>query len=295
MRLITSADLDGVVCAAIILDVEDVSEVIFAHPRDIEENLVEVQPGDIIASLPYHSNASLWFDQSRDLDQEVIFPKDIPGKIGKAPSIARLVFEYYQSEKLKKYQEVLSETDRLDSADLTFEDVLNPYGWILLGFLLDPRTGFSDYRETSLTVIDAIRAGNTIDEILASPAVKGHIKQYYRDEVEFKKVLMRCTICEKNVSITDFRGVERIPIGNRFIIFTFFPNCNVNIRLFRAENPALVVISAGKSLFYGHHPMNLGKLMKEFEGGGQEGAGACQVEKERADQVLRKIVDRLKI
>ena len=45
------------------------------------------------------------------------------------------------------YDELLRETDRLDSAQLEPDDVTDPKGWILVGYTLDPRTGMARYRD----------------------------------------------------------------------------------------------------------------------------------------------------
>ena len=60
----------------------------------------------------------------------------------------------------------------MDSGNLTVEEVLNPKGWILIGFLMDPRTGLGRWREFTISnyqliekLIDACRTMTT-EEIL---------------------------------------------------------------------------------------------------------------------------------
>ena len=42
---------------------------------------------------------------------------------------------------------MLEYVDRVDSGQLTREEILEPRDWILLGFIMDPRTGLGRFRE----------------------------------------------------------------------------------------------------------------------------------------------------
>ena len=62
MRLITRGDVDGLACAVFITTMEKVESIKFAHPKDMQDGLIEVTPNDIICNLPYHPNCNMWFD-----------------------------------------------------------------------------------------------------------------------------------------------------------------------------------------------------------------------------------------
>jgi hypothetical protein len=42
---------------------------------------------------------------------------------------------------------LLESVDKSDSAQLTIDEVLNPDGWILLSYVMDPRTGLAYHRD----------------------------------------------------------------------------------------------------------------------------------------------------
>ncbi|MDP8209103.1 MAG: hypothetical protein P9L92_20740 [Candidatus Electryonea clarkiae] len=294
MRLLTRADLDGVVCAAMIMEHEDVSEIVFTHPKDMQDGLIEVQKGDGISNLPFHPNAGLWFDHHDKAEEVEEMPEGVRGRVDVAKSAARLVYEYYAAQDLHKYEDMLEETDRLDSATLTMEDVLDPGGWILLGYTLDPRTGLGGFRDYSMEVIEAIKEGKTIDEILEMPSVQGRVNRYFADGEIFKKALMECTTEDGNVSITDFRPLDKTPTGNRFLVFALFPDSDVNVRIYRHRDASKIMVAAGKSIFIRTHPGHIGKLMADYEGGGLRGAGTCPVNASTAEQSIQEIVNKLK-
>ncbi len=105
MRLFTRADLDGIASVAMIMDMEDVEDLIFAHPKDMQDGLLEVQVGDGITNLPFHPNARLWFDHNPAEGEENNLPEGVEGKVADALSSARLIYEYYNSPELEKYRE----------------------------------------------------------------------------------------------------------------------------------------------------------------------------------------------
>lgn len=51
-RLVTRADFDGVVCGSLLMERELVKEVVFAHPREIQQGTFDISGNDIIANLP---------------------------------------------------------------------------------------------------------------------------------------------------------------------------------------------------------------------------------------------------
>jgi len=54
MRLITRGDADGLACAVFVTIMEKIDSIIFAHPKDMQDGIVDVRKGDIICNLPYY-------------------------------------------------------------------------------------------------------------------------------------------------------------------------------------------------------------------------------------------------
>ena len=61
-RLLTRADFDGVVCAALLRERGLVDRVEFVDPRAMQHGEVAVSAGDITANLPYVPGVHLGFD-----------------------------------------------------------------------------------------------------------------------------------------------------------------------------------------------------------------------------------------
>ncbi len=292
MRLITKANLDGVASAVLITSVESVEKIVFADPKDIEDGSFEVQRGDIIANLPFHPNATTWFDNHGGimLDQGA----GVKGKSGVADSTARLVYDYYNNPRLDRFAEMLNENDRIDRADVSIKDVLNPDGWVLLSYTLDPFMGLEAFHNYANEIIVAIKQGSSIDQILKMTDVQGRIGMYNRDIDDFKAELQEITRLDDKVIITDFRNTEFLPAGNRFIAFALYPEGNVHIRIRNLEEKSKVRIRIGKSVFTRSCDVHIGNLAEEYGGGGLEGAGGCLLDPDKAEQQIADIIGKLK-
>jgi hypothetical protein len=158
MRLVTRGDLDGVTAAVLLSVMERVDELELIHPQDITDGRFEVRDGDIMANLPYHPQARLWFDHHELTRSNLAPPRDFAGRHRIAPSVARVIFEYYGAQRLGRFEHLVDETDRFDAARLTREEVLNPTGVILLGFTIDSRTGLGRFKEYFQHLVEWLKA-----------------------------------------------------------------------------------------------------------------------------------------
>jgi hypothetical protein len=293
MRLVTRADLDGLTSAVLITEMEPIDSIELIHPQDLTDKKFEILKGDILANLPYHPNAGKWFDHHLLTESNLKPPDKFDGAYRHAPSTARIVEEYYKSPKLKKYDALIHETDRMDSANLTLEDVLDPKGYILLGYTIDPRTGLGGFKDYFMLLLDALK-NKTIDEILAMPEVQQRVNQMRNEWLIFKRLTLENSRIDGNVVLTDFRHIEKIPIGNRFLVYTLFPDANVSVRVHWGPQRQFVAAVVGHSIFNRTCKVNIGKLMSDFGGGGHVGAGAAPLKADTADADIEEIIRRLK-
>ncbi len=293
MRLVTRGDLDGLVSAVLITTMEDVASLALIHPQDITDNKFEVKEGDILANLPYHPNCAMWFDHHELTDSNRKPPPVFKGKHAILPSVARVVYEYYQSEKLKRFEPLIAETDRFDSAQLTIEDISDPRGAILLGFTIDPRTGFGLDGTFFVTLVDLLKAFD-IEAVLQTAEVARRVKTYLENDFKFLQVLNDNSKIDNNVIITDFRNAFDVPIGNRFLVYTLYPQCNVSVRIQWGPRKKFVAATIGHSILNRTCKTDIGRLCSDFGGGGHRGAGACTLDPASADDKLKEIIQRLK-
>jgi hypothetical protein len=295
MRLVTRGDLDGLTSAVIITVCEPIDDVVLVHPQDITDKKFAVTSQDILANLPYAPGCGKWFDHHLLTQSNERPPEKFEGRYGLAPSAARVVFEYYLEKHpdLVRFEPLLLETDRLDAAQLNIDDVLDPQGYILLGYTLDPRTGLGAYTEYFNRLLGWLRE-RPIEDILAEPEVSERVSQMREQDLRFRAETISHSKRDGNVVITDFRGMSPLPVGNRFIVYTLFPQANISLRLHAGPRPDVFAAAVGHSIFNRTSRTNVGELMSKYGGGGHKGAGTCLLAKDRADELIAELVATMK-
>ncbi|HEV2124474.1 MAG TPA: exopolyphosphatase [Chloroflexota bacterium] len=292
MRLVTRGDLDGLTCALLLQEVEPIEEVALVHPKDVQDGKVDITSNDILANLPYDPRAGMWFDHHSS-ESEAAGPSGFKGAYAIAPSAARVIANHYDSPKFARYEELLAETDRLDAAQLTIEDVQDPKGWILLGYTIDPRTGLGGFRDYFQKLMRLCRE-QTIDEVLQEEEVAERVRRVKTEQQAFVQHLMEVSKLDGNVIVMDVRGMRGLPSGNRFLVYTLFPEANVSLRIADGLAGKFYTVQVGHSIFNRTCKTNVGELMHKHGGGGHRGAGTCQPTVDVADAVIADILETLK-
>ncbi|MDP6350997.1 MAG: exopolyphosphatase [Alphaproteobacteria bacterium] len=302
-RLITRRDLDGLVCAMLLKELDLVEDIVFVHPKDVQDGKVEVTANDITANVPYVPGAHLAFDHHysemlRNVGTEDPHYINIPN----APSAARVIYDYYGGRERfpKMGQDLMASVDRADAAKFTKPQVLNESGWDLLSFILDPRTGLERFANFAIPhddfvvqLIDYCR-GHTIDEIMALPAVEERVELYRAQRQQAEHQIKTCATVHNKVVVIDFRDQDTIYCANRFLVYAMFPTCNLSIHALRGPNPDTIVFAIGKSIFNRSSRIDIDQLTLSYGGGGHEAVGTCQVPTDQAERVLGELIERIR-
>ena len=301
-RLVTRSDFDGLVCAVLFKELGIIDDIKFVHPKDMQDGKIEITDRDITTNLPYVPGAHLAFDHHTS---EALRNVGVNGDHyiidSEAPSAARVVYEYYGGAATfpNIAPELMVAVDKADSARYSVEEVLNPRQWTLLNFLMDSRTGLGRFRSFRISnynlmmqLIDYCR-NHTIEEILALPDVEERVGLYFEQETKFKQQLLRCSQVYNNLVVLDLREEEAIHVGNRFMLYALFPNCNISIHAIWGRQQQNTVFAVGKSIFKRTSRTNIGDLMLEFGGGGHINAGTCQVDNPLAQPTLSTLIQRI--
>ncbi len=299
MNLITRSDFDGLTCAVFLREVEIIETITFAHPKDVQDGVIPVTKNDILTNMPYHPNCGMWFDHHSSEDDRNDIPPVFEGRFEIAPSCARVVYNHYKSHRFSKYDYLLNQVDKIDAAQLTVSDVTDPKGYVLLSYIMDPRTGMGRYHDYGISnknlmhkMIDLL-ASHTVEEILAMYDIKQRVKRYFEQEKEFKDMLVKTSRVDKNVVITDNRGMKEAPTGNRFLIYTLFPETNISVRILDGKQ-GKISAAIGHSIFNRASKTDVGVLCAKFGGGGHRGAGTAQFDAKDADAKIREMVEQMK-
>lgn len=300
-RLVTRSDFDGLACAVLFKNMDVIDDILFVHPKDMQDGKVEVTDRDITTNLPYVQGVHLAFDHhlSETIRNQEIKENHIIDP--NAASATRVVYNYFGGkEKFPSIsEEMIAAVDKADSAQFYMEDVLDPKGWELLSFLMDARTGlgrFRDFRVSNyslmMQLIDYCK-DHTIEEILQLPDVKERVELYFEQEELFKQQLQRCASVHQHLVVLDLRPESIIHVGNRFMIYTLFPECSISMHVMWGLKQQNTVFTVGKSIFNKTSDLNIGELMLQYGGGGHANAGTCQIANDQADVVLQELIGKV--
>lgn len=301
-RLITRSDMDGLVCGILLKELDIIDDVMFAHPKDMQDGLIEVGPNDITTNLPYIENAYLAFDHHASESERVSGNPENHIIDINAPSAARVVYEYFGAEKAfpRVSEEMMIAVDKADSADFTKEEILSPEGWVLLSFIMDARTGLGRFRDFNISnyqlmmkLIDFCRDHNSIEDILALPDVKERVDLYYDHQLKCREQIEKCATVHKNLVVLDLRKEDTIWAGNRFVIYALYPQCNISIHILWGKNKQNTVFATGKSILDRSSKTNVGALMLGYGGGGHNAAGTCQISNMKSEETLQELIKRI--
>ncbi|MDR3052126.1 MAG: exopolyphosphatase [Oscillospiraceae bacterium] len=300
MRLVTRSDFDGLACGALLKTLGIIDTWKFVHPKDMQDGLIEVTDQDVLTNVPYVPGCGMWFDHHTSEMERVGRDRLCPGECRPALSAARVIYDYYDGEKkLPHFRPMIEAVDRVDSGLLTVEEVLRPTGWVLLGFIMDPRTGlgrFRDFRISNLELMVSLLdwcALHTIDEILLMPDVQERVEMYFQQDALFRRMILDHAAVRGSVIVVDLRDVNPIYTGNRFLLYSLFPEQNVSVWVVDGRMKQNCSIAVGRSIINRGSKVDIGSLMLRYGGGGHVMVGTCQVEYNKASQAIEEIVSAL--
>ncbi len=290
MRIITRADFDSVVCAVLLYEALGIKKAIkWVEPHEIQKQQVQIKAGDIIANLPYHENCSLWFDHhfSNRID------KEFKGLFRIAPSAAGLVYEYYQDVLNRDFSELVAQADKIDAAALSLDEIRHPenYPYILLSMTVSSQIKNDEAYWNHLV---SLLRKQKIQAVMKDPQVREICRRVIAENKIYRKLLQEYTRTTGPVSITDFRSFDIPPSGNRFLVYSLFPETIVNIKIRHdIQDKETVIVNVGHNFLHPGCRVNIGALLSRFEGGGHKSVGACSFAAHKTNGYLPQIISLL--
>jgi len=300
MRLITRSDFDGLACGALLKEAGIIDHWKFVHPKDLQDGLVEVTEEDCLANVPYVEGCGLWFDHHSSEHERLELQGKYKGESRITPSCARIIYEYYGGrDRFPQFDEMMEAVDKVDSGQLTIDDIQNPVSWVLIGFLMDPRTGLGRWRQFTISnyqlmekLIDACRTMST-EEILNLSDIRERIDVYNEQTEKFKEMVSAYSYTKGNVLVTDLRNVDPIYSCNRFMVYSMYPEQNISAWIVSGKGGQGCSAAVGYSILNRTSNVDVGSLMLKYQGGGHRNVGTCQFSDENMEAELPKMLEDL--
>ncbi len=301
-RLVTRSDFDGLVCAVLLKELDMIDDVEFVHPKDMQDGKVDISGRDITTNLPYVAGCHMAFDHhSSESERAASGQADNHIIDDTAESAARVVYRHYGGP--QRFAAIdpgmMDAVDQCDAAQFNEQDILKPQDWVLLNFLMDPRTGLGRFRDFTVSnrdlmmqLIDYCRA-HSIDDILALPDVQERVELYHQQAAKAISQIQRCATQHENLVVLDLRHEQTIYVTNRFVIYALFPQCNVSMHVLWGLKQQNTVFAMGKSILDRSCSVDIGALALKYDGGGHANAGTCQIVNDQCDRVQTELIAQL--
>lgn len=301
MRLLTRSDFDGLACAVFLKEAGVIDHWKFVHPKDLQDGLIEVTQDDCLANVPFVEGCGLWFDHHSSEEERNAYKGKYKGESRYSPSCAHIIYDYYGGrERFPRYDDLLEAVDKVDSANLTFEEVLHPNDWILLGFIMDPRTGlgrFRNFRISNYALMEEMInwcSTMNIHEIMAEADVRERIELYWDQTEKFIDMVKQHTTVQNKIIISDLRGIDPIYTGNRFLIYGLYPDANISVWIVNGKGGKGCSAAVGYSIMNRTCTIDVGALMLKYGGGGHRVVGTCQFSDDTMEEKLEQLLSDMK-
>jgi len=296
-RVVTNSDLDAITSCVLLRCVEPIGAVKFIDLDEIRRGW-KAEPTDIAVNIPHIEGCGMWFDHH---DSNVI---DIPfvGRHEHAPSAAHVVYNYYAAQgrasAFSRHEELLRETDKVDSAAFTKEDILNPRRYVLISHLISSQPELDGTVEENHLLIHLF-GGGPAEEVLAHPVFQHRAREFLEDLEASKQAIRRNMRRDGNLLIMDHRPLDektRDLSNNKFLPYVLFEGGDILIRI-KPMEPERTILTVGFNIFSSDDRLrsHIGNFLKQFGGGGHPKAGGCSVPPGRVDEVVGNIIAALKI
>ena len=99
---------------------------------------------------------------------------------------------------------------------------------------------------------------------------------YFDQTDKFLDMVKNFSVVEGNVIISDLRNVDPIYAGNRFMLYSMYPEQNISAWIVNGRGGLGCSVAVGYSIINRSCTIDVGSLMLKYGGGGHKKVGTCQ-------------------
>ena len=101
------------------------------------------------------------------------------------------------------------------------------------------------------------------------------------------------SIVNGNIVVSDLRDVDPIYAGNRFLIYSMYPEQNISVWIVNGRGGLGCSVAVGYSIINRSCTIDVGSLMLKYGGGGHKKVGTCQFSNETMRENMPKLLKEL--
>ncbi|MDZ7725063.1 MAG: hypothetical protein U5R06_20170 [candidate division KSB1 bacterium] len=304
-RIITHADFDGVVCAALCSKATGINYIMFTQPRLVAEARISITKDDIVCDLPYPLECGLWFDHHEgnleELKYRNIDPSEIKGEFALEESCARVVFNYYQDMDFPDfYAGIVDEADMIDAFNYhSIEDWRRTTPGKILDSTIKLKEESADIKWEFLRNLVRQLRDRPIDKVANMPSVQKRYRIYKNEEERMLKEIKQDAVflekdIERNLIILDTTQHNHRPNILKHLAYLVYPDALAVLQIsnlyehMTKTNHLSFSMSLSLNMTDNNHNKNVGDIMRTLNlGGGHPGAGAGTIHCSSKDEMLK--------
>ncbi len=238
-RLVTRSDFDGLVCAMLLKELGMVSDILFVHPKDVQDGVIDIGPDDILTNLPYDPRAHLVFDHHASEIARNGIPAANHVIVPDAPSAARVVYEYYGGEaQLHSVPaELMQAVDQADARAAPGRHS-GSAGLDAAQFPDGRRTGLGRFRTFRVELPAHDGSDRQLRGCRPTSAGRFPTSRNASSSTATKTNWRRRSAARDGhgkLVVLDLRERGTIQPGNRFMIYALYPECEVSLHVLGAQ------------------------------------------------------------
>ncbi|MBN1482563.1 hypothetical protein EH223_10995 [candidate division KSB1 bacterium] len=306
-RIVTHADLDGVISAAICSYHYGINFLLFTQPRLVSDAKISITREDIVCDLPYPLECGLWFDHhegnAEELEYRNINAEEIPGRFELKDSCARVVYDYFieQDKKMPDfYAESVAEADIIDAFNYKdIDDWRTETPGKIIDATIKVKEASAERKWEYLRNLVRHFKTRPIKEISKMTSVRKRYRAYREEEERMleqikKEISFLPRDKDHKIVILDLTRHNRRPMLLKQLAYLVHPECEAVLQvgnLYQDKtktNDLTFSMSLSLNLNKIEHSKDVGDIMRSLNlGSGHPGAAAGTIACESKDEMLK--------
>jgi oligoribonuclease NrnB/cAMP/cGMP phosphodiesterase (DHH superfamily) len=306
-RIVTHADFDGIVSAALASHALGVNFLLFTQPRLVAEARVSITKTDVVCDLPYPLECGMWFDHHEgnldDLKYRKLDIQNIAGKFEAKDSCARVVYEYF-TEKNHAFPihiaAIIDEADIIDAFNYRdIEDWRQETSGKIIDATIKLKEESAEIKWEYLRQMVRHLQKHTLAEVAQMASVKRRYRLYCDEEEKMieqikGEISFLPEDTEQKVMVLDLTRHNRRPNLIKHLAYLIHPEAQAVVQvanLFQNQvktNDLAFSMSLSLNMNRMEHHKDIGDIMRSLNiGGGHPGAAAGTQSCSTKDEMLK--------
>ena len=306
-RIVTHADFDGIVSAALCSRSLDINFFVFTQPRLVAEARISITKQDIVCDLPYPLECGLWFDHhDGNLDELLhrnILVKDIPGKFEIKDSCARVIYDYFREQKTHFpdfIEQTVVEADIIDSFNYSgIEDWRSETPGKIIDASIKVKEPSAERKWEHLRNLVRQLQSRSIEEVAHMASVRKRYRQYREEEERMieqihTEIKFLPQDPDQHVILLDLTHHSRRPFLFKQLAYLVHPDAQAVLLVSnvfdndKKTNNLTFSMSLSLNMNKMEHNKDIGDIMRSLNlGSGHPGAAAGVLNCSTKDEMLK--------